>query len=474
MSFALTGRESILIYGAGEQGREFVRLFKDNGFPVKAVLDKGAEEIKRITVGGYEVCVVDPEHYDVSSQDEIVVISLWNALRHEKIALYLWEKGFQRIIYVPMSITGNSKLVSLMRRSFNEILGGNLRIVNLPEYSDIRKEIKRNEDADIVYLPIELLFSEEEFEIPTEQLSGAAYRKRKNVLKSAGENLMNFKSYYQMYDYLDRAQVDCSDYFYTQIDETAVNFEEEKKRILRDRYELFQIYEKAFELDRDFFIDSAPRAIWNPKGYFNINDGHHRVSYLFYKGIRDIPVRVGEEEKAQLKIFDQISASFFCELPALIHAKNSLFWRKKNEKICASLLKKEALGKQIYINMDDAGYISRYCCRMGCKKCIDIESGEKVDFAKQMCELFQYQDRINISGNVEGEIYVDIAVIDEKCLVYDKEVHADIYVLVMEERGSLYDSIIKKGIPFERLDKIFSGEQEYLIVRIKGGGVCFL
>lgn len=474
MSFALTGRESILIYGAGEQGREFVRLFRDNGFPVKAVLDKRAKEIKQITVGEYEVQVIDPEQYDAVSQDEIVVISLWNALRHEKIAASLWEYGFEKIIFIPISVTGNQELVSEMRRLFNEILAGNVCIKGVPEYSDMMEGTISNIDGDTVFLPIELLFSQENFEIPIEELCESERLKRKCVMKYAGENLMNFTAYYQMFRYLDRAEGECGDYLDMQIDSTAADLDAERKKVFKDRYELFQIFEKAFALDKNFFVDSAPRAVWNPKGYFNINDGHHRVSYLFYKGVRDIPVRVGEEEREHLKIFENITNSFFCELPILINAKNSLFWRKKNEMICGSLLKKEVLGKRIYININDAGYMSRYCCRMGCKDCIDIESEEKAVFAKQLCGLFQYQDRISVSGKIKERIDVDVAVIDEKCFSYEEDVHASKYILVMREKGNLHDSIIKKGIQCDRMDKIFNGEQKYLIVRINGGDKCFL
>ena len=474
MSFALTGRESILIYGAGEQGREFVRLFKDNGFPVKAVLDQRAEEIKQITVGKDEIQGLAPEQYGTVSQDEIVVISLWNALRHEKIASMLQGYGFKKIIYIPIYAAGNYELISKMRKTFNQVLDGNLCLKDIPEYSDIMKAGIGYADGDTVYLPIELLFSQENFEISMEELSESDRLKHKHVLKYVGENLMNFTAYYQIYRYLDRVEGDCTDYLDMQIDATVADLDAERERVFKDRYVLFQIYEKAFILDNNFFIDSAPRAIWNPKGYFNINDGHHRVSYLFYKGIRDIPVRVGEEEKEHLKIFDKIPASFFCELPALIHAKDALFWRKKNEKICVSLLKKEVLGKQIYINMDDAGYLSRYCCRMGCKICIDIESGEKAEFAKQMSELFQYQDRITIRGDRNGQINTDIAVIDEKCLSYEEKIHANEYILVLEENGDLHHLIVNRGIMCDRVDKIFDGQQVYLVARISGGDICFL
>jgi len=474
MSFALTGSESILIYGAGEQGKELVSLFRENGFPVKAVLDKRAEKLKQITVGETEICVIDPEQYVVDSGDEIVVISLWNAMQHEKIAVVLQRCGFKKIIYLPMSTTGNYRLMSEMRKVFNELLVGNLYLQNIPEYLDIIENSDSYRHEDVLYLPIELLFAQENFETKLDELNEIEYLKRQNVLKYSGENLMNVNAYYQMYRYLDRAEGDCADYLNTQIDATAADLEAERKKVLKDRYELFQVYEKAFELDREFFIDSAPRAIWNQKGYFNIHDGHHRVSYLYYKGIRDIPVRVDEEGRERLKMFDDISGAFLCESPALVNTENSLFWRKQNEIICRSLLKKDVLGKQIYVNINDAGYISRYCCRVGCEHCMDLETGEKAEFARQMCEIFQYQNHIMIREDLKELVDADIAVMDEKCLADRVNVRAKEYIIILERQGNLHDVMAQKDIRYEQLGAAFNGEKDYLIIRIGGEDICFL
>lgn len=473
MAFALTCSENIIIYGVGEQGKKFIRIFRDKGFHVKAVLDKRADELQQIIVDEYIVQVVDPDEYVINSSDEIVIISLWNAVRHEQIARHLHERGFEKIIYLPMSATGNYKLMAAMRCIYNEILDENVYLEDVPHYSDMVKKTRINVRNDICYLPIELLFSEEDFEVSIQELSHSDYLKRINVLKSAGENLINFKAYYQMYRYLDCAEGDCEDYLHMQIDETAPDFEEQSRRILKDRFELFQIYESVFELDRDFFIDSAPKVKWNQKGYFNIVDGHHRVSYLFHKGIWNIPVRIAKEDQERLDMLGNISDDYLCESLSLVYRRDALSWRKQNAIICSSLLKKDVSERKIYVNMHDAGYIARYCCRVGCAQCIDMESEDRVAFAKRLRELFQYCDRLMIEESIKEHIDVDIAIIDEAYLTWEK-VHAGLYIIKLEKNGSLYNQIMQRGIKYRNLGAVFDGERRHLIIQISGGSLCSL
>lgn len=43
-----------------------------------------------------------------------------------------------------------------------------------------------------------------------------------------------------------------------------------------------------------FFIDYPAVGKWNDKGYFNLIDGHHRISFLYERGFRIVPVQVTE------------------------------------------------------------------------------------------------------------------------------------------------------------------------------------
>ncbi|OZB98371.1 methyltransferase domain-containing protein [Paenibacillus sp. XY044] len=46
----------------------------------------------------------------------------------------------------------------------------------------------------------------------------------------------------------------------------------------------------------DFFFEHPIKVRWNPAGYFNILDGHHRASFLYCLGFRRIPVRISLQD----------------------------------------------------------------------------------------------------------------------------------------------------------------------------------
>lgn len=310
------------------------------------------------------------------------------------------------------------------------------------------------------------MFAEEQFDNSMEELHGIERQKRKYVLKYAGDSIVNLTPYYQLYRCLDKGEGECTDYLYTQIGNDS-----EKGKILKDRYKLFEIYEKAFETNRDFFIDSAPRARWNKGGYFNIEDGHHRATYLFYKGIWDIPIRIQRTDQKYIETLVNLPDTFLCESFSLINKKSTLAWRKQNIFICRLLRRSVAFQKNVFVNLNDGGYISRYCCRMRCNQCIDVETKEKFDFAQRMSNIFCYQNLLTIDKretleNAEWKIETDIAVMDEEHIFDARNVCAAKYIIRLEENGVLHNKIRKEKIEYTYQGKFFDGEKTNLIIQI--------
>ena len=467
MSFTITGKEKIVIYGAGERGNRFAEFFYKNGFQVEAILDKRADEISEFKVGNAMIQVVHPGQYVANVDDEIVIISLWNGLFHDEVAELLFERGFKNIIYLPMQKIRNRKSASEMRTIFNAIIEGQCYFESIPEYMEIitSSGFNRENGNYIIHMPIENLFSEEEYILPIEELKGIELTKRKEIMKYAGENLVNYRVYLQLFQYLDKAEGECDDYIDTQVSKCDEKMDE-RKRILSDRYKLFQIYEEQFALDRNFFIDSASEVVWNKKGYFNIRDGHHRAIYLFYKGVWDIPVRVRESDVGFSKLWKQVPDTFWCESPYLINKGNSLFGRKLNLLICRAIAKKDIVGKKIYINLNDAGLLGRYCYRLGCKLCIDVESKEKAEFAQMIHDLFQFGECLNICTELKCKCEMDFAIMDERYLMLCERIMAQIYILKMKKEGTFYRNLKHNKIHYEELGKCFDGENEFIIVKL--------
>lgn len=466
MSFTITGKEKIVIYGAGERGGRFAELFYKNGLEVKVVLDKRAAEIGEIQVENVAIQVIHPEKYIANADNEIVIIALWNGMAHDEVAERLFERGFKKIIYLPMKKIRNRKSASEMPTVFNAIIEGQCYFEYIPEYVEIitSPDVNCESRTYIIHMPVENLFSEEEYELPIEELKGIELTKRKRIMKYAGENLVNYRLYLQLFQYLDKAEGECDDYIDTQVRICGETMDE-KKRVLSDRYKLFQIYEEQFTLDRNFFIDSASEVVWNKKGYFNIKDGHHRAMYLLYKGIWNIPVRVRNADVRFSELWKLVPDTFWCESPYLINHGNSLFCRKLNMIICSTMTKKDISGKKIYINIHDAGLLGRYCYRLGCKLCIDVESKQKAEFAQMIHDLFQFTESLNITIKGECKYEMDFAIMDEKYLMPYQKILAQTYIVKMERDGIIYKKM-KYSIIYEELGRCFDGENEYIVVKM--------
>ena len=455
MSFAITGKEGIVIYGAGERGKRFAELFCERGFYVRAVLDRERVEPLKLRGGGV-ISVVNPDRYVPDSREEIVVISLLNGRQHDSVAELLYQIGFEKIIYLPWKIEQNKKLMSDMRRLYNTILEGKCFLDNIPAYSDIVKDFTDDNLTDVdnvMYLPAENLFSAEE---------------------SNQENMINSEVLLRLYHYLDKAEGDCTDYLKEQVVDSP-NADVDRALRLKDRYKLYEYFEKAFRINREFFEDSAPRVIWNPHGYFQLGDGAHRTAFLIYKGMKELPVRIREEDRQYIELWKKVGGNFWCESPYLINREYSMFPRKLNEIFCHAMTRKDVFDKAILIILNDAGILARYCYHLRCALCIDVESTETFDFAKKIKDVFGFSERLKICMEANDGRDIDIAVLDEKYLDDNQVIQAHRYIIKLEANGMLHHRLKENQIRYEQLDKVFDGDKIYLVIQLenneKNGGI---
>ena len=62
--------------------------------------------------------------------------------------------------------------------------------------------------------------------------------------------------------------------------------------VYQNRLDVFNHMQYSWEHDRNFFIRNAVEGEYNPKGYFNIRSGKHRIAYMLVKKSRYIPLRI--------------------------------------------------------------------------------------------------------------------------------------------------------------------------------------
>ncbi len=61
-----------------------------------------------------------------------------------------------------------------------------------------------------------------------------------------------------------------------------------KELVVEERHKHFRVMKQAFDARTSFFKDAPVQVEWNPAGYFNMLDGHHRAMFLYCNGARRV------------------------------------------------------------------------------------------------------------------------------------------------------------------------------------------
>lgn len=308
--FLDTGKDSnIVIYGAGILGRYFYKLITEAGGYVKFFIDKNVENIKPegIPIKSMEMLLVDIE--------DVVIISLQNALLHEEVAKDLHKIGYQKIVYIPINTEISKDMTRYMFNSYYKLYLKEEQHLKFPYYiclNDLANSdnyiLEDFKEILIISIPIDLLFTCKK-EIPDREHPFSVYY-IENILPEKkyfffDNNISTASMYFKLLDFLAGYSGICEELRgYLEVN-TPQKYKNNVEEFLEDRLELFQLYERKFSEGMDFFINSAPPVCYNEKGYVNLMDGHHRCCYLVHKGLRYIPVRILREDFCKLLAEDK-------------------------------------------------------------------------------------------------------------------------------------------------------------------------
>lgn len=100
-------------------------------------------------------------------------------------------------------------------------------------------------------------------------------------------NVWFYKPYLALFETLlgQRASLD----EYWEAFETLTFSKEDR---IKNREFLVEEFEYHKSKNDQFFVESAPKAVLNPGGYWNLHGGHHRTGYLLAKGETFLPIKV--------------------------------------------------------------------------------------------------------------------------------------------------------------------------------------
>lgn len=450
--FALNKETGILIYGAAAGGTILFQKMRKKNYRILGFVDQRSEEISSL----FGLPVYGIEQVRDLSQDEIpvVIIAVKNVFEHSRIARNLIKSGIYNIIYKPYAVLKGygGKASQELFDAHNQIIdygycndGVFCKANEVESRQELQKEYLLDEGADTktVFLPLPMLFENRDLNEP---------RKERNVCF--------LHPHIQFFRYL-QGDINASVQYYLEYCEMAAKEMDAftitdawKKNVIRNRAEVYHQMNHAFLFQKDFFVRNAPDAEWNESGYFNLKSGKHRAAFFAARKLMYIPVRIKNQdlekwihkerlEKVngflqQNEVFElkaPIEHPYFYQMPCM--AENFFYG------LCCALA--EIIGdlyyenpmdhvldqKQIYLNVDDCGFLSRFFRRSGAFV-FDGNENDK-ELTRELGDLFD----ISVSDQVKQTDFYHMAIIQvnskEELENYIKEIKADKYFVIAEE-----------------------------------------
>ncbi len=292
--FQITKESSIMLYGALNIGVSLLKALKAADLNVQGFIDRRADEIEHVD----GVPVWSPDDFP-GTEETIIIITIKNVFEHVNIVNNLFSKGITNLIYYPY---GYGKVESTefikIEMAFNSIINSryngvfpDLDKINpipqtthkiMPQYSFEKYVTEYDENSYILKIPVEFIF--------TEILDELNNKTKINILALPHVNLFSY------FSGVEKSSVDR--YFeYNKHTMLTQGFEVTDKWLasnLASRLQVYSEMQRQFVLDPDFFIKNAQDAKWDEEGFFMINGGRHRLSFLISKGYNYLPLKINK------------------------------------------------------------------------------------------------------------------------------------------------------------------------------------
>lgn len=305
----LRREDRFFIYGAATTGGTLYENLLKNGFSVVAFMDQRAYEIEEYH--GLPVLSMS-EGQALSGEKDIVILAIKNVFEHEKIAKKLLSYGFRRVLFRPYRVIcgEGTELDWMLDRAYDKILYDkisreekDMAEISFPTISQSERlelqdhGILSDEGAYVVAnIPLAYVFTD---------IKGVKTRWTDIPCLGLLPHIGLFETFNGRWN---RNYPEYIKFCHESAERRGgiVTSKAWEKSVYQNRMDVFLHMQYSWEHDPDFFVRNAVEGIYNPKGYFNIVSGKHRITYMLIKGRRYIPLRIKKEN--YLKWRDQAQA----------------------------------------------------------------------------------------------------------------------------------------------------------------------
>lgn len=269
MPYSLNKETQIIIFGKSVRAEHLENNLRKNRFC-------------NLYICGGELDIVCRD-YKVD-EDTIWFIAFQNARRHKEFSIRLYNKGFNKIIFLPTDEAVNWNEGIRIRQIYNFMLYGDVEdTLQVPFYNEIVKMpidisngiIREECGLTTFYARVEAVFVNNLYK---------KYNKSGHAI-----SLVTVDHYRGMFEKMAGMDVEESDYqeYCMEQGTTRENCEEK----IFDRYQLYCLFKR--NLNRgEFFSASASIVEGNRNGVLHIKEGLHRAVFLMMQGWEYIPVTI--------------------------------------------------------------------------------------------------------------------------------------------------------------------------------------
>ena len=317
--FDINKDSPLAIYGFSNIGKEKINALLDEGYNIACIIDKNANQIKSFK--DIQVFTLDDFCEQYYSKENIIIVCLNNGMQHEDIALKLIDKGYDKILYIPMNEKKDYEFLLEMQKAYFDFSKNKFnKLQKIPcselQDKDITQDIEiisKDEDSISFLCDIEYLYSPDLSIIKKHAANETISNSLIIDTKYVDIPIVMCKHYINLYDYI----MGKVEYPYLYLDFFGRDSEYNKK-LIEDRISLFACYEKRYNVDKKLFFLQPAMVVWNEKGYFNVSDGIHRLLYLYYvKNIFRVPITTSYNEFEKYKKYHK-NQKYIYKTPNLI------------------------------------------------------------------------------------------------------------------------------------------------------------
>lgn len=321
--YQIDRNSQVIVYGAATTGAILYQCFHEHGCHVAAFIDKRADETDSY-YGLPVLSLQESKEWFAKAPETVAVVAIKNVFEHEKVAKELWQAGCRKIIFRPYAAVngGGEAKDHMLNRAYDGILNG-----------EFQCELYRIEGFDKQTLKDQALICEDEggdviANIPVYDVWTDNYEDKSVIwgdIPCLG--LVPHIGLFRLFR--GEENEDCEAYikFCRQAAEESGGIVTSRKwenSVYKNRLDVFNHMQSAWEHNRAFFVQNAVKAVYNEKGYFNIKSGKHRMVFLIVMGQRYVPLKIGKgdyekwrDEKRAARIYELLDASHKTELPCI-------------------------------------------------------------------------------------------------------------------------------------------------------------